>query len=90
LRHPDASVRREAIRFLLKHDATRDAGTMLGLRVADLHLAGTMRSCAPVRSGRPPAHASPRRPGHRLRSRMARAIASVRTPETLDWLVRRS
>jgi len=85
-------VRREAIRFLLKHDATRDAGTMLGLRDADLRTFGlamsaVMRACT-IEAARLLMHRYDDPDiGAELRSRMARAIASVRTPETLDWLV---
>ncbi|MBK6458101.1 MAG: hypothetical protein IPF87_18775 [Gemmatimonadetes bacterium] len=91
-RHPDAAVRREAIRYLLKHDATRDAGTMLGLRDADLRTFGlamsaVMRACT-IEAARLLMHRYDDPDiGAELRSRMARAIASVRTSETLDWLV---
>jgi hypothetical protein len=90
-RHADASVRREAIRFLLKHEATRDQGTLLGLRDADMRtfnqaMTLVMRNCSLeaarvlMRRFDDPAL------GMELRARVARAIASVRSGEVLEWL----
>lgn len=91
-RHADAAVRREAIRFLLKHDATREGGTLLGLRDPDLRtfglaMASVMRACSHEAARLLMERYDDPAIGSELRARMARTIASSRAPETLEWML---
>ncbi len=90
-RHPDPSVRREAIRFLLKHEDTREQGALLGLRDADTRtfnqsMHAVMRSCSADAARVLMRRHDDETLGGEMRARVARVIASARTPEALDWL----
>lgn len=91
-RHADAAVRREAIRYLLKHDATREVGTLLGLSDPDLRTFGmamtsVMRACSRDAARLLMDRYDDPAIGSELRARMARTIASARAPETLEWML---
>lgn len=91
-RHADAAVRREAIRYLLKHEATREVGTLQGLSDPDLRTFGlamtsVMRACSRDAARLLMARYDDPAIGSELRARMARTIARSRAPETLDWML---
>lgn len=91
-RHADAAVRREAIRYLLKHDATREGGILMGLRDPDLRTFGlamtnVMRACSRDAARLLMERYDDPAIGSELRARMARTIASSRAPETLEWML---
>jgi len=90
-RHADASVRREAIRYLLRHDGTREAGVLLGLRDPDvrafsLALHVVMRGCSVEAARALMRRYEDESLGAEMRARLVRVIATVRTTEALDWL----
>jgi hypothetical protein len=90
-RHPDAGVRREAIRYLLRHEGTREAGVLLGLRDADLRTFSqamhvVMRGCSVEAARVLMRRYEDESLGAEMRARLVRAIASVRTTEMLEWL----
>lgn len=91
-RHPDAAVRRETLRFLLRHDGTREAALLLALRDADvrtfhhaMHLA--LRGCSAEASRLLMRRYDDASLGAELRPRIVRAIASAGTPDALAWLL---
>lgn len=90
-RHDDPLVRREAIRYLLKHDDTREQGALLGLRDADMRTFNqaihvVLRSCSLEGARILMRRFDDPSLGSELRSRVVRAIAAARTPEVLEWL----
>jgi hypothetical protein len=90
-RHADAGVRREAIRYLLRHDETRESGVLLGLRDADLRtfnlaMHAVMRGCSVEAARVLMRRYEDESLGAELRARLVRVIASVRTTEVLEWL----
>lgn len=91
-RHADVNVRREAIRFLLKHERTRAQGARLGLMEADertlgLAVSAVMRQCSPEAARILMRRFDEPELAGEMRARMVRAIASVRSGETLEWLL---
>ncbi|MFN8667893.1 MAG: hypothetical protein U0164_12020 [Gemmatimonadaceae bacterium] len=91
-RHADVHVRREAIRYLLKHDQTRTQGARLGLIDADertlgMAVAAVMRQCSPEAARILMRRFDEPQLAGEMRARMVRAIASVRSAETLEWLL---
>ncbi|MEP7383424.1 MAG: hypothetical protein ABI910_17195 [Gemmatimonadota bacterium] len=90
-RHPDPAVRREAIRFLMRHDDTRESGVLLGLRDADVrtfHVAlhAAVRGCSVEGSRLLMKRYEDGSIGAELRARVVRTIANVGTLEALEWL----
>ncbi len=90
-RHPDASVRREALRFLLRRDDTREQAALLGLRDGDLRtfsqaLAAVMRGCTPEAARLLMRRYDDAALGGELRARVVRAAATTGTAEVRDWL----
>ncbi|MCC6929211.1 MAG: hypothetical protein IT359_09500 [Gemmatimonadaceae bacterium] len=91
-RHADVNVRRETIRFLLKHDRTRAQGARLGLIDADertlrMAVSAVMRQCSPEAARILMRRFDEPELAGEMRARMVRAIASVRSSETLEWLL---
>ncbi len=94
-RHPDATVRREAQRFLLRHDATREGALLLALRDADIRafhqaMQVALRGCSAEASRILMRRYDDESLGAELRPRIVRAIASAGNPEALAWLTERS
>jgi hypothetical protein len=95
IRHPDAAVRREALRMLIKMPATRDQAIAASLsdpdeRIVRLALGAAMTNCpaeaATILMGR--ADDSSLSPD--LRALGIRALSSSKSPDTVAFLVRRS
>jgi hypothetical protein len=91
-RHVDPAVRREAIRFLLKVDATRDEAIVLAIRDRDdriLNIAlGTLgRGCSPEAAELLMRRVDDSTLTSELRVRAIRAVAVSRTPQVLAWLL---
>lgn len=91
-RHFDSPVRREALKFLLKSDVTRDQAMLLALRdpdirILNLGLNSTLRTCSAecarvlMRRYEDPTLTS------ELRVRVVRVASGARTPEVLQWLL---
>jgi len=94
-RHPDATVRREVQRFLLRHEATREAALLLGLRDADIRafhqaMQIALRGCSSDASRLLMRRYDDESLGAELRPRIVRAIASAGSPEALAWLTERA
>ena len=94
-RHTDATVRREAVRYLLKRVATRERGILSGLadtdmRIFNLALGAINGACtievARVAMSRLESAAL----NDELRARGIRAIADARHGEVRSWLARRA
>jgi hypothetical protein len=91
-RHPDAAVRREVVRYLLRKEHTRDQAAMLALRDPDLRtfrqaLAVVMRQCPPEAARLLMRRYDDASLGGELRARVVRAAATAATSEVRDWLV---
>ncbi|MDX2183523.1 MAG: hypothetical protein SFW08_06005 [Gemmatimonadaceae bacterium] len=93
--HPDAAVRREAIRQLLRDQVTRDDGVQIALLDGDVAtvrsgLAAAMQDCptsaVPILMSRADDASLP----HELRALATRAAASSRSDQVLPWLVQRT
>lgn len=94
-RHPDATVRREVLRFLLRHDATREAALLLALRDSDIRtfhqaMQVALRGCSIEASRLLMRRYDDESLGLELRPRIVRAIASAGSPEALAWLGERT
>jgi hypothetical protein len=90
-RHPDAAVRREAIRFLLRQEATREAALLLGLRDSDTRtfhqaMQFALRGCSVEGARILMRRFDDESSGAELRPRVIRTIGSVGTAEALAWL----
>lgn len=93
VRHFDSSVRREALKFLLKSEQTREQAVLIAvrdpdLRILNLGLNATARSCsadcARILMRRLEEDHSLT---SELRVRLIRATSVARTPEVLEWLL---
>ena len=94
-RHADSGVRREAIRYVLKRDATRENGILTGLRDSDIRIfnlaLGAMSGTCTIEAAR----AIMSRLGSpdlsdELRARAIRALADARHHEVRTWLEQRA
>lgn len=91
LSHPDAVVRREAIRFLLRSEATQDVAIMAALRDREvrtfsLGLSAVAKACSPSAGRLLMARYQEPELTPDLRQRMVRAIAVSGIPEAPTWL----
>lgn len=92
--HPDAAVRREATRLLLRDPAARDAALVTALADPDERVVSVALAAALERCPREGIAIVRRRVddgdfGARLCATAVRVAATGRTPETLDWLALR-
>lgn len=90
-RHPDVLVRREAIKYLLRSDHSREQGTLMALRDSDvrvfsLGLAAIARHCPPAFAREAMRRFDSPTLTTELRVRLIRAVASSATPDVRQWL----
>jgi hypothetical protein len=95
VRHPDSTVRREALRMLIKLPATRDMAIAAALadvdeRIVRLALGAAMMNCPADAANILMARANDPLLSPDLRALGIRALSSNRSPETIDFLVRRT
>ncbi len=88
----DPQIRRDAVRLLIKSDATRDEGVLIGLRDADERvfrqtLFATMRGATAETTQALMQRAEDARLPEELRARTIRALAATGRPEAMRWLV---
>jgi hypothetical protein len=93
-RHPDASVRREAVRLLIKQPAYREQAITMALADTDektvrLALGAVMQSCSAAQATVLMARADDETLSPDLRALGVRAIAGHRSKETLNFLLTR-
>ena len=93
-RHPDAGVRREAARLLIKHPAYREATITAALgdpdeRVVRLALGAAMQGCTAAQATVLMSRADDEALSPDLRALGIRALAAHRSVETLNWLLGR-
>jgi len=91
-RHVDPAVRREAIRYLLKVDATRDEAIVLALRdqddrVLNIALGAMGKGCTPEAAGLLMRRVDDSALTSELRVRAIRAVGASRTADVLTWLL---
>lgn len=89
---PDPMIRRDAVRLLLKSDATRNEGLLIGLRDDDERvfrqtLFATMRGATAEATHMLVQRAEDVRLPEELRARTIRALAATGRPEAMRWLV---
>jgi hypothetical protein len=94
-RHADATVRREALRIMLRHEVTRESGICAALADPDdrlvryamgAALAGCPRGAMPMLMRKADDQAAT----IEMRTLAIRVLATVRSEEMLDWLLRRT
>jgi hypothetical protein len=95
VRHPDSTVRREALRMLIKLPATRDMAIAAALadvdeRIVRLALGAAMLNCPADAATILMARASDPVLSPDLRALGIRALSSNRSPETVAFLVRQT
>jgi len=95
VRHPDSTVRREALRMLIKLPETRDMAIAAALadvdeRIVRLALGAAMMNCPADAAKILMARASDPLLSPDLRALGIRALSSNRAPETIVFLVRRT
>ncbi len=95
VRHPDGTVRREALRMLIKLPATRDMAIAAALadideRIVRLALGAAMMNCPADAATILMARANDPLLSPDLRALGIRALSSNRAPETIAFLVRRT
>jgi hypothetical protein len=92
---PDASVRREAVKLMLRRDETREAGIVIGLgdtdeRTLGIALAAALKGCptpaVPILMRRIDASAL----SAELRARGIRALAASGSLDAMRWIARRT
>ena len=93
-KHPDAGVRREAVRLLIKQPASREQAITAALADPDernvrLALGAAMQGCTAAQAAVLMARANDETLSPDLRALGIRALASHRSMETLNWLVNR-
>jgi len=93
-RHPDAGVRREATRLLIKHPAYREQTITAGLgdadeRIVRLALGAAMQGCTAAQAAVLMSRADDESLSTDLRALGVRALAAHRSVETLNWLLSR-
>jgi hypothetical protein len=94
-RHPDTSVRREALRMLMRTPATRDDAIAQAIadiddRVVRLAMGAAMNNCPPAAARLLMVRTRDDTLAPDLRSLGVRVLASFRSPETVQWLVERT
>ncbi len=90
-RHSDVLVRREAVKYLLRSEHTREQGTLIALRDPDprvfgLGLATMARECTPAQSREAMRRYESPSLTSELRVRVIRAVAVSGTAEAAQWL----
>jgi hypothetical protein len=95
IRHPDGTVRREALRMLIKMPATRDQAIAASLsdpdeRIVRLALGAAMTNCPPDAATILMGRADDSSLSADLRALGIRALSSSKSPETVAFLVRRT
>ena len=95
LRHPDGTVRREALRMLIKLPDTRDMAIAVALadvdeRIVRLALGAAMMNCPPAAAKILRERANDPLLPPDLRALGIRALSSNRSPETIAFLVRQT
>ncbi len=93
-RHPDAGVRREATRLLIKHPSYREQTITSALgdadeRVVRLALGAVMQGCTAAQAAVLMSRAADEALSADLRALGIRALASNRSVEVLNWLLNR-
>ena len=93
-RHPDTSVRREALRMLMKAPSTRDDAITQAVgdmddRVVRLAMGAAMNNCPPAAARLLMVRTRDDTLSPDLRALGVRVLASCKTPDTLQWLVER-
>ena len=93
-RHPDAGVRREAARLLIKHPMYREQTITAALgdqdeRVVRLALGAAMQGCTAAQAAVLMSRADDEALSSDLRALGIRALAAHRSVETLNWLLGR-
>jgi hypothetical protein len=93
-RHPDATVRREAVRLLIKHPEQREQAITTALadqdeRIVRLALGAVMQGCTAAQAGVLMSRADDDALSADLRALGIRAAAGYRSAETLNWLLLR-
>jgi hypothetical protein len=93
-RHPDAGVRREAARLLIKHPMYREQTVTAALgdpdeRVVRLALGAAMQGCTAAQAAVLMSRADDEALSPDLRALGIRALAAHRSVETLNWLLGR-
>jgi hypothetical protein len=93
-RHPDAGVRREAVRLLVKHPAYREQTITTALgdadeRVVRMALGAAMQGCTAAQAAVLMSRADDEALSPDLRALGIRALAGHRSVETLNWLLAR-
>jgi len=95
MRHPDGTVRREALRMLIKLPASRDMAITVALadvdeRIVRLALGAAMMNCPEEAAAILMARTSDPLLSPDLRALGIRALSSNRSPETIAFLVQRT
>ena len=93
-RHPDAGVRREAVRLLIKHPENREQAISTALadpdeRIVRLAIGAVMQGCTAAQATVLMARADDEALSPDLRALGIRAASSQRSVETLNWLLNR-
>jgi hypothetical protein len=93
--HPDSSVRREALRILMRRSTDRDDAITQALadgdeRVVRLAMGAAMTHCPPQAAAILRERAADESLTPDLRALGVRVLATLKTPETLQWLVART
>jgi hypothetical protein len=93
-RHPDAGVRREAVRLLIKHPEYREQSITTALadpdeRIVRLALGAVMQGCTTAQASVLISRADDETLSPDLRALGIRAASSQRSVETLNWLLNR-
>jgi len=94
VRHPDAAVRREAVRMLIKQPSYRDPAIATALADSDeaivrLALGAVMQGCTAAQAAVLMARTDDESRSPDLRALGIRALAGYRSMETLHWLLAR-
>jgi hypothetical protein len=95
LASPDAGVRREAVKLMLRRDETRDSGIVAGLGDPDERTIGIALAAALKRCPLPAVPILMRRVesptlSAELRARGIRALAASGSPDAMRWIAQRS
>ncbi|MGH7703801.1 MAG: hypothetical protein ACREMO_11950, partial [Gemmatimonadales bacterium] len=93
--HPDARVRREAVKMMLRQAATRDEAICTGLadddeQIIRLALGAGLEHCPPAAVPRIMGLLHSRERDSELRALAIRTLAAISTPATRDWLIQRA
>lgn len=95
VRHPDVTVRREMIRFMLKRESLRESAILAGLRDPDLRvfnlaLGAASAGCSVAVLRLAMQRLDDSSLGDELRARGVRVVGESRSDEVRSWLIRRA